>query len=107
MGKLLSPEDYSKLVVNPIVDLYKSPDRGTRMALLEGLAEYESFVSDSAIREKIWPHLVNNILLRISRIESMRTELTGSFCYSVWFRSQVLQTQYPLSEKLRFKRFLL
>jgi SCY1-like protein 1 len=58
-GKLVPPEDYTKLVLNPVVALFKSPDRGTRMALLEGLAELEPFMDEKCIREQVWPHLVS------------------------------------------------
>ncbi|CDZ98148.1 arm repeat-containing protein [Phaffia rhodozyma] len=58
LGKLLSPEEYPKLVLEPVIGLFKSPDRGTRMALLEGLPQFESFLSESAVREKVWPNLI-------------------------------------------------
>lgn len=58
-GKLVPPEDYTKRVLNPVVALFKSPDRGTRMALLEGLVELEPFMDEKCVREHVWPHLVS------------------------------------------------
>lgn len=59
LGKLVPPADYTKLVLEPVVKLYQSPDRGTRMALLEGLGEYESKMDNRCVQEKVWPHLVS------------------------------------------------
>jgi len=53
------PQDYVKLVLDPVVKLYQSPDRGTRMALLEGLGEYEGKMDSKCVQERVWPHLVS------------------------------------------------
>lgn len=60
-GKLVPPEDYTKQVLNPVVGLFRSPDRGTRMALLEGLAEIEPFMDEKCVREQVWSHLVRSL----------------------------------------------
>jgi SCY1-like protein 1 len=59
LGKLVPPADYAKLVLEPVVKLYTSPDRGTRMALLDGLAEYADKMDNKMVSEKVWPHLVS------------------------------------------------
>lgn len=59
LGNLVPPQDYVKLVLDPVVRLYQSPDRGTRMALLEGLGEYEGKMDAKCVQEKVWPHLVS------------------------------------------------
>lgn len=60
IGKDISDEQrYKELVLEPVVRLYASPDRGTRMALLDGLAEYGERLEKSMVNDKIWPHLVS------------------------------------------------
>lgn len=59
LGKLVPPSDYGKLVLDPVVKLYASPDRGTRMALLDGLGEYAERLDAKTVQEKVWPHLVS------------------------------------------------
>ena len=58
LGKLVPPTEYSKLVLEPVIKLYASPDRGTRMALLNGLDEYVEKLDQRMVVEKVWPHLV-------------------------------------------------
>ena len=58
-GTNVPPEDYSGGVLAPLVKLYASPDRGTRMALLEHLAEYADHLDKKTVSEKIFPHLVS------------------------------------------------
>ena len=59
LGKLVSPGDYSKSVLEPVVKLYASPDRGTRMALLDGLTEYADKMDAKTVQERVWPNLVS------------------------------------------------
>ncbi|KAF9484514.1 ARM repeat-containing protein [Pholiota conissans] len=56
-GANVSPEDYPKLILNSIIKLYASPDRGLRMALLEHLPEYIDKLDKKAVSDKIFPHL--------------------------------------------------
>ncbi|KAJ7782912.1 hypothetical protein B0H16DRAFT_1494832 [Mycena metata] len=50
-GKNVSPDDY------PGVKLFASPDRGTRMALLDHLPEYADKLDKKTVDSKIFPHL--------------------------------------------------
>lgn len=59
LGKLVPLAEYGKLVLEPVVRLYASPDRGTRMALLDGLGEYADKLDQRMTVEKVWPHLVS------------------------------------------------
>ena len=61
-GKNVSPEEYPKVILAPIIKLFASPDRGTRMALLEHLPEYVDSLDKKAVSDKIFPHLVSNSL---------------------------------------------
>ncbi|KAK7057436.1 kinase domain-containing protein [Favolaschia claudopus] len=56
-GKNVSPEDYPKVILAPLVKLFASPDRGTRMALLDHLPEYAEKLDKKTVDSKIWPHL--------------------------------------------------
>ncbi|WWC91608.1 uncharacterized protein L201_006554 [Kwoniella dendrophila CBS 6074] len=59
LGKLItSTSDYQKIVLEPVIKLYTSPDRGTRMALLDGLNEYADKLDNKMVQEKIWPNLI-------------------------------------------------
>lgn len=57
LGVHAPPEDYPTIVLAPITKLFASPDRGTRMALLEHLPEYADKVDKKTAADKIWPHL--------------------------------------------------
>jgi SCY1-like protein 1 len=57
-GAHAAPEEYTATIVNPIVKLYGSPDRGTRMALLDHLPSYIDKLDKKIISDKIFPHLV-------------------------------------------------
>lgn len=59
LGKAVSPAEYPKLVLEPVIKLYASPDRGTRMALLDGLSEYGDKLDQRTVVDKVWPHLVS------------------------------------------------
>lgn len=57
LGANVPPEDYPNVVLTPLVKLFASPDRGTRMALLEHLGEYADRLDKKTVSEKIFPHL--------------------------------------------------
>lgn len=59
LGKLVPPADYSSLVLGSVVKLFASPDRGTRMALLDHLSEFVDKLEQKVVVDKIWPHLVS------------------------------------------------
>ncbi|KAJ2931247.1 hypothetical protein H1R20_g5851, partial [Candolleomyces eurysporus] len=56
-GKDVTPEDYSSVILSPLVKLYASPDRGTRMALLDHLPSYIDKLDKKTVSDKIFPHL--------------------------------------------------
>lgn len=65
LGKNVPPDEYSKVVLEPVVKLFESPDRGTRMALLEALPEFADKLDKKMVVDKVWPNLVS---LRLSFI---------------------------------------
>ncbi len=69
LGKAVPRGDYGKLVLEPVIRLFSSPDRGTRMALLDGLGEYADRMDQKIVVEKVWPHLVSELILRPSLTE--------------------------------------
>ncbi|KAI0371108.1 ARM repeat-containing protein [Pilatotrama ljubarskyi] len=56
-GKNVPPEDYPNVILTHLVKLYTSPDRGTRMALLDHLPEYADKLDKKTVVDKIWPNL--------------------------------------------------
>ncbi|KAH7888422.1 hypothetical protein F5I97DRAFT_1852549 [Phlebopus sp. FC_14] len=56
-GKNVPNEDYTNVVLAPLVKLYASPDRGTRMALLDNLPEYSDKLDKKSVVDKVWPNL--------------------------------------------------
>ncbi|KAH9940496.1 uncharacterized protein BXZ73DRAFT_42907 [Epithele typhae] len=56
-GKNVTPEDYPTVILTHLIKLYASPDRGTRMALLEHLSEYADKLDKKSVSDKIWPNL--------------------------------------------------
>ncbi|KAG9099219.1 hypothetical protein FS749_001786 [Ceratobasidium sp. UAMH 11750] len=57
LGKDLPPNEYSATIVGPVVNLFATPDRGTRMALLDGLSEFADKLDKNMVVNKVWPHL--------------------------------------------------
>ncbi|KAG6370974.1 armadillo-type protein [Boletus reticuloceps] len=55
-GKNVSPDEYMN-ILGPLIRLFASPDRGTRMALLDSLSDYADKVDKKAVVDKIWPNL--------------------------------------------------
>ena len=58
-GGNVSPDDYPKLILGPIVKLYASPDRNIRLALLEHLPQYADKLDKKIVSEKIFPNIVS------------------------------------------------
>ena len=60
LGKNVPPQDYSSVIMVHLVKLYASPDRGTRMALLDHLQDYSDKLDKKTVVDKIWPNLVRD-----------------------------------------------
>ena len=60
-GKNVPPKDYPDVILAPLVKLYASPDRGTRMALLEHLPEYAEHLDKKTVDQKIFVYLVSEM----------------------------------------------
>ena len=58
LGKNVAQQDYSSVILVHLVKLFASPDRGTRMALLDHLSEYADKLDKKTVVDKIWPSLV-------------------------------------------------
>jgi SCY1-like protein 1 len=75
-GSNTPPDSYNSLILAPLIKLFASPDRGTRMALLEHLPEYVDKLDKKSISDKIFPHLVNsNYISMISTAQSRFSKL--------------------------------
>lgn len=58
LGRQVPPSTYGKVILDPVVKLYASPDRGTRMALLDGLDEYADKLDSRTTVDRVWPNLI-------------------------------------------------
>jgi SCY1-like protein 1 len=59
IGKNVPDNEYGDAILGPLLKLFASPDRGTRMALLDHLAEYADKLDKKTVDNKIFPHLVS------------------------------------------------
>jgi SCY1-like protein 1 len=57
-GKNVAPDDYGSIIVAPLVKLFASTDRGTRIALLDNLSDFAEKLDKKTVVDKIWPTLV-------------------------------------------------
>ncbi|CAE6457198.1 N-terminal kinase-like protein AltName: Full=SCY1-like protein 1 [Rhizoctonia solani AG-1 IB] len=57
LGKDLPADEYTATIIGPVVNLFATPDRGTRMALLDGLPEFADKLDKNTVVNKVWPHL--------------------------------------------------
>ncbi|TFK44506.1 hypothetical protein BDQ12DRAFT_673119 [Crucibulum laeve] len=73
-GKNVSPEDYPNVILAPLIKLFGSPDRGTRMALLEHLPEYVDKLDKKAVSDKIFPHLQTGFADTVAVIREATTK---------------------------------
>jgi SCY1-like protein 1 len=73
-------------VLDPVVRLYASPDRGTRMALLEGLAEYGEKLEKGMVVDKVWPHLITGFADTVAVIREATVKAIPIIAPKVSFR---------------------
>ncbi|RDB24858.1 N-terminal kinase-like protein [Hypsizygus marmoreus] len=73
-GTNVSPEQYPTVVLAPLIKLFASPDRGTRMALLDHLSEYADRLDKKTVSEKIFPHLATGFSDTIAVIREATTK---------------------------------
>ncbi|KAG9031938.1 hypothetical protein FRB95_002074 [Tulasnella sp. JGI-2019a] len=57
LSKHLPAAEYNSIVSTALIKLFASPDRGTRMALLDNLPEYADKLDNKSVTDKIWPNL--------------------------------------------------
>ena len=62
-GKNVSQDEYMNIILGPLIRLFASPDRGTRMALLDNLSEYADKLDKKVVVDKVWPNLVRVLRL--------------------------------------------
>ncbi|KAF9467357.1 armadillo-type protein [Collybia nuda] len=73
-GANVPPEEYPNVVLAPLIKLFASPDRGTRMALLDHLAEYADRLDKKTVSDKIFPHLSTGFSDTIAVIREATTK---------------------------------
>ncbi|TEB37493.1 hypothetical protein FA13DRAFT_1786619 [Coprinellus micaceus] len=78
-GADLSGEEYSATIVAPLVKLYASPDRGTRMALLDQLPSYIDKLDKKTVSDKIFPSLQTGFSDTVAVIREATVRSMGHF----------------------------
>jgi SCY1-like protein 1 len=68
LGKDLPADEYTATIIGPVVNLFATPDRGTRMALLDGLPEFADKLDKNTVVNKVWPHLVSIALRHLKLV---------------------------------------
>ena len=58
LAKDLSEKEYQNSVLQPLIRMFATPDRATRMALLEGLDKFADKLTTKDVVERVWPHLM-------------------------------------------------
>ncbi|KAJ8308508.1 hypothetical protein KUTeg_013382 [Tegillarca granosa] len=76
LGKLLSMEEYQKKIVPCVVKLFSSPDRSTRVKLLQQVESFIDFLQPATVNDQIFPHVSQgfmdtNPIVRESTIKAM------------------------------------
>lgn len=76
LAKDLSEKEYQASVLQPLIRMFATPDRATRMALLEGLDKFADKLSTKDVVERIWPHLMTGFgdvvpLIREATVKSI------------------------------------
>ncbi|XP_059154679.1 N-terminal kinase-like protein [Physella acuta] len=57
IGKLLDAEEYQKKIVPCVVKLFTSPDRATRVKLLQQIEFFAEHLQSSTVNDQIFPHV--------------------------------------------------
>lgn len=58
LGQPLPKDEWATNVVPPVLKAFASPDRSTRMALLENLSLYAERMDNRVVTDKLWPNLI-------------------------------------------------
>lgn len=58
LGQPLPKDEWNANVVPPLLKAFASPDRSTRMALLENLSLYAERMDNRVVVDKLWPNLI-------------------------------------------------
>lgn len=77
MGKHVPSAEYSTILLTPIAKMYASPDRGTRMALLDNLSEYVDKLDQKYVTDKVWQNLQTGFADTIPAIREATVKSIG------------------------------
>ncbi|XP_022330201.2 N-terminal kinase-like protein isoform X2 [Crassostrea virginica] len=76
IGKFLDPEEYQNRIVPCVVKLFTSPDRATRVKLLQQIDTFVEYLQPATVNDKIFPHIIHgftdtNPVVREATIKAM------------------------------------
>lgn len=76
IGKFLDADEYQNRIVPCVVKLFTSPDRATRVKLLQQIDTFVEYLQPATVNDKIFPHIIHgftdtNPVVRESTIKAM------------------------------------
>ncbi|XP_061172561.1 N-terminal kinase-like protein isoform X1 [Saccostrea echinata] len=76
IGKFLDAEEYQNRIVPCVVKLFTSPDRATRVKLLQQIDTFVEYLQSATVNDKIFPHIIHgftdtNPVVRESTIKAI------------------------------------
>lgn len=89
LGSLLTEEEYQKRIVPCVVKLFSSPDRATRVRLLQQLEHFSTHLLPVTVNDNIFPHILSgftdsNPIIREHTVKVMK--MIYAYIYSHNFR---------------------
>jgi hypothetical protein len=101
LGQNVASEDFASVIITPLIKLFASPDRGTRMALLDHLPQYVDKLDKKTVDAKIFPHFVGNLIHTFSSLTSGHSKPDSR---TQWLSSGRLPSSLLFSWLQRFAR---
>lgn len=59
IGQHLDTEQYAKMLVEPIVRMFASPDRAIRISLLENMPKFIDHIPNKTVTNQVFPNVVS------------------------------------------------
>lgn len=59
IGQHLDSEQYAKMLVEPIVRMFASPDRAIRISLLENMPKFIDHIPNKTVTNQVFPNVVS------------------------------------------------
>lgn len=60
VGDHVSDEEYTSIIIEPIVRMFASPDRAIRVSLLENMPKFINHMTNKMVTNQIYPNIVSD-----------------------------------------------